>query len=1520
MTRRKVFIAFAAAVMILVLTAALFVACDKTKTYTVTFKDGETVVKTVSVQDGATIADADVPADLEDTDDAVFEGWFNGDAAFDKTAAITSDVTYTAKWTSIFTVTFKDGDQVVKTAKVKSGEKIASADVPTDLADTSDATFEGWFNGEAAFDADATITANVTYTSKWSGLLTVTFKDGDQVVKTAKVKSGEKIAAADIPTDLEDTQDAAFEGWFNGEAAFDKDAAITSNATYTAKWTSIYTVTFQNGDQVVKTAKVKSGEKIASADIPSDLADTAEAVFGGWFNGDAAFDKDAVITSNVTYTAKWIAIYRVTFMNGDQVVKVAKVKSGEKIASADIPSNLADKADAAFDGWFNGSVAFNKDAVITSNVTYTAKWTSIYTVTFKNGDEVVATAKVKSGAVISAQDVPGALADTDYAFLGWFVGDAAYDSSAAVTSDVVVNAKFSTFLKSYFGTWHGATEDWTPVAYTVVVDATSIHVTIDSAEAQVATSIIVDQDGTVTFKLGETDYRLYANYDGNLCIYESSAVKLSAELAGRVHVSSSDIVGTYTTEGGHTIVINKTFAKVDGVLGTYFSYSNSSGYSWSVDDNYSSLAYDSSAQAWIYKETSSSAGDKLIVPELVAIDVPAEFVGSWYGTAESFGSTTYFLVKVTEDGVFAYDPSFGFKKVGVATEYKDGALTVVGLDETITASIVDGKLAYKSDAAYGADYELTKGTVVVFEHKYSVYYIATLDEDGKIDFDTFALEDPQAAAGYTFKGWFSDLDLTTEFDEDATFAESAVFQSRVEKTGYVVTFKKSSSDSEPIVVIVDITSGKLAADQIPAALTYEDGSVFTGWYTSAGVKATADLAITADTTFVASSVKESDYEGYWINTESGKEALAVIADGKVTFGYGVNGLAYTFSTEDGSLSFSYKSYSIAHNFVIVKTLSGITITETYYDRDAEENVSNEYNLATPGSSSLTKKLAGTYQCSNSEIIVVLENGIVTKVDGVETTYGYIGGKVSAISMIYKTGSAKTVTTKTGKYDAKSLILGGKIYVKNPSSFASYYNSNNGTFYAYARDGKATLYTYKGTDYATIDGELAVGNIVTVTYGEKSFVAKITGASSYDIAGAERGTFTAESKESITFDGFGSATIGDKTYSYIVNAKGVVVLSGETTIGVTLDSEAKTYAEVASDGFAQTYIDASNDKYTMVFDGFGGATLTYSSYVYSGTYTLGTGTVTIAKINNSYNKTYSVEESGNVLVSTDGKKVLKTSGYVVENKVEQFNGYYVNGDEKIEISVAKDKTVTILLNGVAIKKVSVNWNGTVLTFNAADYDAPKTGWSSDFTIVKDGDNVKLSHACKQSYDSTYEEFETIQKDIVFTKSTKPSAETDGLEGTYKSGSNVITLDGKGNGTLNGNAFTYSGTGSTKQVSAFGAFSGSANTFTVTATGIDVSFDDEYQENTFKASFTKQAEETLDAFAGTWKSSKPNYTVVFDGKGAGTFNGTSITYTVNGTKATFTYGDFACEATLSGNKLTFETDDVDSMPGATLTKQA
>ena len=1302
--------------------------------------------------------------------------------------------------------------------------------------------------------------------------------------------------------------------------------------------TKSYTVKFVDGESEVKSVSVEEGKTIADADVPADLTKDGY-VFEGWYVGDVAFDKSAAITADVTYSAKWTKLHTVKFVDGDETIKTATVKDGEKLTDADVPADLT-ASGKAFEGWFDGTTAFDKDATITADKTFAAKWVGLFNVTFKNGEETIKVAQVKDGAVIAAADIPEDPTDDNYAFIGWFVGETAYDSSAAVTSDIVVSAKFSTIYKSYFGTWHGATDDWDAISYTVVVDATSITVTIGDADAQAATDIDVDTtDGTVMFKLGDTEYMLYANYDGNLCIYESSEIKLSAELEGRVHVSSTDIVGTYTTEGGHTIVINKTFAKVDDVLGVGFYYSESSGYSWSIGSNYSSLTFDSATSSWIYKENYSSDDDNVIVPELVAIDIPAEFIGNWYGTFESFGSTSYFLVKVTADGVFAYTPGSGFAKVGVATEYKDGKLTVVGLDETITASIADGKLAYKSDAAYGADCQLEKGTVVVFENNYSVFYIAKLGADNKIDQSTFALEDPQMEAGYTFKGWLSDLDYVTEFDESATFADSAVFVGSSEKTGYVVTFKKTSSDSDPVIAVVEKTNGKLAADQIPAALTYEDGSVFVGWYTSAGVKATADLAITADTTFIAKSVKESDYAGAWVSTEAGKEMTLLVADGKLTFGE-IKNVAYTFN-EDGSISYG-KNLDNSAKYSVVLTVDGIKATYRHLDSNNEYYEEDVYTMTALKAIS---GVAGSYKSDNAHRYVITENGLVTTAESTGNVFmGYVtGSSKSNFTIVYKTSSSSKVTTVKGaRIDAKgNLVLGkitadAEILIKDLKGFKSYYMSDEGTLYVYTNSDDTITYvfkTYSGkcayVKAEDINGKVAEGEIFTITYGLYNGTNKKTNTTqTYKIvngklttAGAEKGEYTAEGKDALTLNGFGDATLGEKSYKYSINAKNVVVLTGETTLGVTLDSEAKTYAEVASDGFVHTYIDASNDKYTMVFDGFGGATLTYSSYVYSGTYTLGTGTVTVAKTNYSYNKTYTIEESGNVLVSTDGKKVLKAAGYVVENKVEQFNGYYVNGDENIEISVAKDKTVTILLNGVAVKRVSVNWNGTVLTFDADDYDAPKEGWTSEFTIVKDGDNVKLSHACKQSYDSIYEEFETIQKDIVFTKSTKPSAETDGLEGTYKNGSNIITLDGKGNGTYNNGTeftFTYSGSGDTKKVSDFAAFNDGENTITITSTGLTVHFSGGSGDDVYNASFTKEAAETLDAFAGTWsgKVGHNNVTVVCDGKGNIKVGDTSYTYTIADGKIVVGCYTF----TKSGDTIKAVYDDGEYNFEGTLTKQA
>lgn len=1213
-----------------------------------------------------------------------------------------------------------------------------------------------------------------------------------------------------------------------------------------------------------------------------------------------------VLTAALFVACDQTKTYTVTFKDGDTVVKTVSVKDGATIADADLPADPA-KDGAVFEGWFGGDKAFDKTAAITSDATYLAKWTSLFTVTFKNGDTVIATATVKDGEKIADADIPADPEDEKFAFVGWFVGDAAYDSSAAVTENIVVDAKFSTFFKSYIGTWHGATSDWDPIAYTVVVDANSISVTIGSAEAQVATSIEVDKDGTVMFKLGETDYMLYAYYDGNLHIIDTAEIALSAELAGRVHVSSSDIVGTYTTEGGHTIVINKTFAKVDGILGTSFYYDGRSSYTWANGDKSSSLAYDSSAQAWIYKEGTSSDADKLIVPELAAIDIPAEFIGNWYGTFESFGSTSYFLVKVTADGVFAYTPGSGFAKVGVATEYKDGKLTVVGLDETITASIADGKLAYKSDAAYGADYQLEKGTVVVFENNYSVFYVAKLGADNKIDQSTFALEDPQMKAGYTFKGWAGDLD-GAEFDESATFADSAVFVGSSEKTGYVVTFKKTSSDSDPVIAVVEKTNGKLAADQIPAALTYEDGSVFTGWFTSAGVKATADLAITADTTFIAKSVKESDYEGVWVSTAAGKEIALFVADGKVTFGE-IKNVAYTFN-EDGSISYGkWGDGRAKYSFVI--TTTGIKATYRHPDSSGEDFEEDVYELITPKAAGLFTKAAGTYQVNKSDTLVIDANGIITKVGSSSPVYGFVkGSSASNLTISYKVAYSGAVNHTGCSYKVKYMVINGKIYVKDATSLVEYSNSDNGSIYEFTRingSKEEKIYTYKSAYIISFTGTFAKDEIVTISYtdseGKKSFVAKID-TGKYIVAGAERGTHTG-ADGALVLDGFGKAKLGDAAETdYVVGGQGYILI-GEKAY-VLKDGAYTVLTE--KDGY-QNKFKLDGGVVTLELDGFGGVIAKKNSYVYSGTYTVDTAKneITFADVDEKYSYvyvdgTYTIVEGGNVYVNTSRTWVKE--GYTVVDHIDELQGYYKSADGKHSLEIVKASTKLYATLDGSVYFAKGNYNNSVLTISVD---------GKSMTITKDGASVLYKGA---------------DESISFTSATLTyDVDASKLEGTwelyhYYYYTFKFGADGKLVAT---------------RISEYGT---TTKTVDYTVTDNLVKFNFYYcdyictfeggsltvlEDNSSIGTARKIAElpVVLDAFAGTWV--KGSDTIVFDGQGNGTAGAFSFSYKVGSDgKATYSYEsrNWTAELSSDGNTLTVSYYDDDAMIDVknTFTKQA
>lgn len=1350
--------------------------------------------------------------------------------------------------------------------------------------------------------------------------------------------------------------------------------------------TKSYTVKFVDGESEVKSVSVEEGKTIADADVPADLTKDGY-VFEGWYVGDVAFDKSAAITADVTYSAKWTKLHTVKFVDGDETIKTATVKDGEKLKDADIPADLT-ASGKAFEGWFDGTTAFDKDATITADKTFAAKWVGLFNVTFKNGEETIKVAQVKDGAVIAAADIPEDPTDDNYAFIGWFVGEAAYDSSAAVTSDIVVNAKFGNINKTLIGTWKGGTLDrssYTYIHYVLVIGADSIKADLGDGTLVDASNIVWNEDyQTYDFNLaGDTLYS-FGEYHGAYSFASadySVYTNLSKLETGVVSADETALVGTFETKGGVTIGINSTFVTINGVDATEFEYSERDAkYTFYIDDASASIEYDSTEGQWFY--VVGGEKDQLVIASMAPAAIPEAYFGVWSNA--TIGDYSVTTITINADGVFD-----GGYKIGKVASADATSMTVKSPYGDYIFTLGDGTLTMNNGYS---DIVLDKNVKVVFiageGYQAAIFYVAKVGADGKIDMGSFALEDPTMAAGYTFKGWFGQDDSTVEFDEDATFTQNTIFVSKIEKTGYVLTFKKSASDSEPVVVVVDKATGKLAASQIPADLTYEDGSVFTGWYTTAGVKAVADLTITQDTTFIAKSVKESDFEGTWVSTAKGKEAVLVVADGKVSFGE-ISGVSYTFNA-DGSISYGkLGDGSAKYSFVL--TNSGIKATYRHLDSMGEEFEDDVYELVTPKSAGLFTKAAGTYQYAKMEssILVIDANGIITKVGSSAPVYGFvIGTTASNLTVSYKSGY--TVYNYTGcAYKIKYITINDKIYVKDVKSAVDYYNTDAGSIIEFTRmngSKEEKLYTYKYSYLATIEGTVADGEIVTVSYtdseGAKSMIIKINGKN-YNVAGAERGTYTSEGADNLVLDGFGTAKLGEAAETtYTVGGQGYIIIGDSAYVL----EDGKYTVLTDRDGYQGSFTRSDSKSFSFTLDGFGGVIAKYYSYTYTGTYSINDSktTLTIADCYSSFNGTYSLEEDANVLVSSD--KVFIKNGYTVSSKLDALLGYWksADGTHSIEIVKASSK-VYVKLDGT-VYTAKGNYNNSILTISVD---------GKSMTITKDGEGIAYAGADSSialasatltfdvdttKLEGTWELFDyyyytftfgadgklvatrisdygthtetvnyTINENVVkfsfyyedfictladgalavvddgvsigsARKIADPIVELDAFEGIWKTadGKFTFTFDGKGTVTNeDGQSYAYTIASEKASFSAGGI----DIECTISGNTLTASYDD--GESPFTKTFTKEAAETLDAFAGTWV--KGSDTIVFDGKGNGNQGAYTFSYTV-GTdgKATFSYGSRDWTAVLSsdGNTITVSYYDDDAMTDYSFkyTKQA
>lgn len=418
----------------------------------------------------------DIPTPTKEKFD--FDGWFIGEKKVTGKYTVTKDVELVAKWTALYNVTYETDGTPVEPKTVRAGTEIT---IDTTTHDTY--KIECWMFDNETYNAGAKyiVNSDVKFVVKWKGLCTITYStDGGETIVKQSVSEGSSFKLPEEPT----RDGYVFKGWYledeNNLLNPGELITVTENLEIKAKWVKLYTYKYDNTEYV----EVEEGTKITIDD-----AEYVEGcTFAGWSDGTNTYQPgyEYEITSNVEFTAIWNVT--VTFVSEHTEHEAVTIKKGSTL---DLPNPTVEGYD--FDGWFNeGDEKVDSSYTVDANITLTAKWTKLWTVTYMSDGVEIDSEIVRDGESIVLK--APSIEKTGYTFYRWLDGEVykPVNSSIEITADITLTA----IWEKIYSISDVPTTGWGVVEVYVYNEAEGR----ENGEFLGTNNHAVDGEGNITFK------------------------------------------------------------------------------------------------------------------------------------------------------------------------------------------------------------------------------------------------------------------------------------------------------------------------------------------------------------------------------------------------------------------------------------------------------------------------------------------------------------------------------------------------------------------------------------------------------------------------------------------------------------------------------------------------------------------------------------------------------------------------------------------------------------------------------------------------------------------------------------------------------------------------------------------------------------------------------------------------------------------------------------------------------------
>ncbi|MBD5310825.1 MAG: InlB B-repeat-containing protein, partial [Bacteroides sp.] len=351
------------------------------------------IYKAVFVIDGATIATLEVAygaaveaPEAPEKEGYTFDGWKDVPVTM-PARDIEIEGSYTRVSTA-YTVTFVIDGKTVHTATVEAGDTITLPEAP----EKEGHTFAGWQGvPEVMPSENITVTGSYTVNS-----YTATFIIDGVIVETLSIEYGAAVNAPAAPG----KEDHTFAGWQDLPATMPAhDIAVTGTYTYSP---DIFKAVFMIDGETIATLEVSCGSPIKAPEAPAKVGHT----FAGWRDIPSEMPHhDVVIEGSYTVNS-----YNAVFVIDGETIETLSVEYGAVINAPIAPA----KEDHIFDGWKDVPETMPAhDIEVTGSYTYSP---DIFNVVFMADNEVIASYQLECGTPITA---PRAPVKKGYTFSGW---------------------------------------------------------------------------------------------------------------------------------------------------------------------------------------------------------------------------------------------------------------------------------------------------------------------------------------------------------------------------------------------------------------------------------------------------------------------------------------------------------------------------------------------------------------------------------------------------------------------------------------------------------------------------------------------------------------------------------------------------------------------------------------------------------------------------------------------------------------------------------------------------------------------------------------------------------------------------------------------------------------------------------------------------------------------------------------------------------------------------------------------